>query len=100
MVSIEMTRTTTTSDVRHLPIIVFGLSLSAFLALSYVLCILGYLIAPDLPVKHQALSALLPGFELLSWRTFLIGLVESYAWGWYIALLFGAIYNFVAARVH
>lgn len=55
-----------------------GLTLSAFLAISYVLCIVGYLVLPGLPVKHEALSIFLPGFELLSWRTFLIGLAFMY----------------------
>jgi hypothetical protein len=84
---------------RTVSITVLGLGLSAFLAVSYVLCIVGYLVAPGLPVKHESLSIFLPGFELLSWQSFLIGLVESYAWGWYIAVVFGAIYNFFAARL-
>ena len=83
---------------RRLPVIAFGLSVSSFLAISYVLCIVGYLIAPATAVRHEALAILLPGFSLLSWQTFLIGLVESYAWGWYIALVFGALYNFFVAR--
>ena len=83
---------------RRLPVVTLGLSLSAFLAISYVLCIVGYLIAPGVPVKHEALAIFLPGFSLLSWQTFLIGLVESYAWGWYIALAFGALYNLFTTR--
>jgi len=83
---------------RRLPVVALGLSLSAFLAISYVICIVGYLIAPGLPVKHEALAIFLPGFSLLSWQAFVIGLVESYLWGWYIGLLFGALYNFFAAR--
>lgn len=83
---------------RRLPVVTLGLSLSAFLAISYVLCIVGYVIAPGLPVKHEALAIFLPGFSLLSWQTFLIGLVESYAWGWYIALVFGALYNLFTTR--
>lgn len=51
---------------RTIPLVTLGLSLSAFLAVSYVLCIVGYLILPGLPVKHEALSIFLPGFELLS----------------------------------
>jgi hypothetical protein len=82
----------------RVPIVTLGLSLSAFLAISFVLCIAGYFVMPGLPVKHEALSIFLPGFELLSWRSFALGLAESYAWGWYIALLFGAIYNFFIAR--
>ena len=99
MVSIDITRTETFSVVRRVPIAALGLSLSAFLALSYVLCIMGYLVAPGMPVKHEALSIFLPGFELLSWKTFLLGLAESYVWGWYLAVGFWLIYNFIAARV-
>lgn len=80
-------------------IVVLGWSLSLFFLISYVLCIIGYLILPGLPVKHEALAIFLPGFELLTWRGFLIGLVESFAWGWYVALLFGALYNFFAVRL-
>lgn len=83
---------------RAIPVAVFGMSLSLFLALSYLLCIIGYLILPGLPVKHEALAIFLPGFELLTWRGFFIGLVESYLWGWYIALVFAPIYNFFSAR--
>lgn len=83
---------------RTVDIVALGMSLSVFLAFSYVLCIAGYLILPGLPVKHEALSIFLPGFEFLSWRTFFIGLVESCAWGWYIALAFGKIYNLIVAR--
>ena len=86
------------SVVRTIPVATFGMSLSLFFALSFVLCILGYLVLPGLPVKHEALAIFLPGFELLTWQGFVIGLAESYAWGWYIALVFGSIYNFFARR--
>ena len=87
-----------TPTIPTIPIATLGMSLSLFLALSFVLCVLGYLILPGLPVKHEALAIFLPGFELLTWQGFAIGLVESYAWGWYIALVLGAIYNFFARR--
>lgn len=87
-----------TPTIPTIPISTLGMSLSLFLALSFVLCILGYLILPGLPVKHEALAIFLPGFELLTWQGFVIGLAESYAWGWYIALVLGAIYNFFARR--
>lgn len=87
-----------TPAIPTIPIATFGMSLSLFLSLSFVLCVLGYLILPGLPVKHEALVIFLPGFELLTWQGFVIGLAESYAWGWYIALVLGAIYNFFARR--
>ena len=83
---------------RLIPVVAFGLSLSLFLTISYVLCVVGYLLFPGLLINHSALAIFLPGFELLSWRTFFLGLGESFAWGWYVALIFGPLYNFFAAR--
>src|SRR6516164_2459953 len=82
-----------------IPIVAFGLSLSLFFLISYLICIAGYLLLPGFPVQHAALSIFLPGFELLSWRSFCLGMAESFIWGWYIALVFGALYNFICRRV-
>jgi hypothetical protein len=79
-------------------VLALGMALSLFLAISYVLCVIGYLAFPSLPIDHAALAIFLPGFELLSWPTFLLGLVESFAWGWYVTLIFGPLYNFFATR--
>ena len=79
-----------------IPVLALGLSL--FLAISYTFCIAGYVLLPALPIRHSALAIFLPGFELLSWQAFFIGLVESLGWGWYIALIFGPLYNFFASR--
>lgn len=83
--------------VRTLPVLAFGMALSLFLAISYLICVTTYFI-PDLPISHAMLTVFLPGFELLSWRSFFLGLVESFAWGWYVALMFGPLYNFFALR--
>jgi len=80
------------------PVKALGLGLSLFFVISYVICIIGYVLAPGFPVQHQALSIFLPGFELLSWRSFFLGLAESFIWGWYIALVFGPLYNFFVRR--
>jgi len=84
---------------RTIPVLALGMGLSLFLAISYVICVLGYLLLPDLPIEHSALSIFLPGFTLLSWKSFFLGLAESFAWGWYVALLFGPIYNFLVLRM-
>jgi hypothetical protein len=83
---------------RPIAIITLGTALSVFLALSFVLCVAGFLLFPSLPIAHQALSIFLPGFTLLSWSSFVMGLIESVLWGWYIALAFGSIYNAIARR--
>ena len=82
-----------------IPVVTLGLSLSLFFVISYLICIAGYLGLPGFPVQHAALSVFLPGFELLSWRSFCLGMAESFVWGWYIALVFGALYNFFSRRV-
>jgi hypothetical protein len=86
------------TGVRVIPVLVLGMALSLFLAISYVICITSYLLLPGLPIKHDMLSVFLPGFELLNWRSFFLGLVESFAWGWYVALIFAPLYNFFALR--
>lgn len=83
---------------RTIPVIGFGWSLSLFFLISYLICIIGYLVFPSLPINHAALAIFLPGFELLTWQTFLLGLIESFAFGWYIALIFGPLFNFFAHR--
>jgi 2TM family of unknown function (DUF5676) len=83
---------------RAIPIVTLGLSLSVFFVISYMICIAGYLLLPAVPVQHAALSIFLPGFELLSWQSYFLGLVESFVWGWYIALVFGPLYNFFRRR--
>lgn len=83
---------------RTIPVLALGMGLSVFLSISYVLCVLGYLFLPTLPIAHSALSIFLPGFTLLSLPSFCLGLAESFGWGWYVALVFGPIYNFFIAR--
>ena len=71
------------------------LSLSLFLALSFVLCVLLGLVVPDFGIPTWL--QFLPGFTWLTWPSFL-GLIESFAYGWYVALIFGPLFNFFAAR--
>ena len=84
---------------RTIPIFAFGISLSLFFVISYVLCVAGYLLFPQLPIDHAALAIFLPGFKLLTWGAFLLGLVESFLYGWYVALIFVPLYNVFVSRV-
>lgn len=81
-----------------IPVLALGLASSLFLAISFVLCVLGYLLFPSLPVSHATLSLVLPGFVLLTWKSFLLGLIESFGWGWYVSLIFGPLYNYFVSR--
>jgi len=71
-----------------------GQALSLFFAISFLICIGWGLIAPTSMHMHQAWEPLLPGFTFLTWPGFLIGLVEAYAYGWFIALIFVPLYRF------
>lgn len=94
----EIAMSTSGRSAAYVPVVALGLSLSLFFLIFYVICIIGYLVFPGLPIKHEALSIFLPGFELLSWSTFFLGLVESFIWGWYFALIFAPLFNFFARR--
>jgi hypothetical protein len=75
-----------------------GHATSLFLATTFVLCV-GF----DLSFPHMAMyeswQALLPGFTWISWRSFLLGLAESYGYGWYFALIWVPLYNVLNRRV-
>ena len=83
-----------------IPVVAFGMALSLLFAIAYVLCVVFYLISPDVASGHAILMLLLPGFKLLSLVGFLLGLVESLAYGWFVALVFAPLYNFFVARWH
>ncbi|QIG52340.1 hypothetical protein G5V57_05145 [Nordella sp. HKS 07] len=74
------------------------MALSVFLVISYVLCVLFYLLFPESVVKHAVLTLFLPGFKLLTWPSFILGIVETFGYGWYAALIFVPLYNFFVQR--
>jgi hypothetical protein len=86
------------SQPASIPVVTFGLSLSVFFTISYAFCILLYLLFPDVGSGHALLSLFLPWFKLLSWQSFFLGLIESLVLGWYVALVFGTLFNVFAAR--
>ena len=81
----------------RIPIATLGWSLSLFLSLTFVLCVLFDLWFPAYAM-NTAWAVLLPGFTWISWTSVLIGLAETFAYGWYIALLFGGLYNLLQRR--
>lgn len=83
---------------RHgISLIAVGHASSLLLAITFILCVTFDLVFPEMAM-YQVWLKLLPGFEWLSWPSFLLGLAESYGYGWYIALIWVPIYNFVASR--
>lgn len=85
------------SEAPRIPLVVFGLSLGLFLAITFVLCVGFDLLFPG-QAMYQSWLRLLPGFTWLTWPSFLLGVVESFLYGWYVALIFCPLFNFFAAR--
>jgi len=81
----------------HIPVTALGLSLSSYFAISFVGCLLLGLIVPDVGM-HRPWLQFFPGFEWLTVRGVIIGLVWTQIYGWYTALVFGSLFNYFAAR--
>jgi len=75
----------------------FGNATSLFLAISFSLCVVFDLIFPE-HAMYEVWLKLLPGFEWISWQSFFLGLVESYAYGWFIALIWIPLYNYFGSK--
>ena len=77
-----------------IPVYALGMAMSLFFVISYAVCVLAYLLFPDMISGHAILPLLLPWFKFLSWGSFFLGLVETIVLGWFIAIVFGPLYNF------
>ena len=75
----------------------FGHATSLFLAITFAACVVFDLVFPQ-QAMFQTWQKLLPGFTWISWKSFLLGLVESYGYGWYFTLIWVPLYNVFAAR--
>ena len=78
-------------------LIAVGHATSLFLAITFVLCVGFDLLFPSAAMYH-AWQSLLPGFHWISWQSFILGAIESYAYGWYFTLIWVPLYNVTAAR--
>ena len=74
-----------------------GHAASLFLAITFTLCVAFDLLFPS-HAMFRVWQELLPGFEWISWRSFLLGLIESYIYGWYVALIWVPLYNVFVLR--
>lgn len=67
----------------YLPV---AIAVGGFLAVSFVACVAWDAVFPAWAMR-DAWAAFLPGFEWLSVGSFLLGLVESFAYGFWFALV-------------
>jgi hypothetical protein len=85
------------SDSNPISIYTLGMSVGTLLALSFALCVVFGLIFSS-ATMYQVWLPLLPGVTWISWPSALLGLVESFAYGWYIAVIFVPAWNFFSRR--
>lgn len=78
-------------------LVALGHAASLFLAITFSLCVAFDLLFPQIAM-YESWHRLLPGFEWISWKSYLIGLIESYGYGWYFALIWAPLYNVFSAR--
>ncbi len=73
-------------------------TLAAWMGVSFTICVLGGVLLPGLPIRHQTLELLLPGFKWISLGSFVLGLAESLLYGVYAAAVLVVIHNFFYRR--
>ena len=78
-------------------LVAVGHATSLFFVITFTLCVVWDLLFPEYAM-FESWRRLLPGFEWISWTSFLLGLAESYGYGWYFALIWVPIYNVFAVR--
>ena len=85
------------SESKPIRIYPVGMSLGILLAVSFALCVALGLLFPA-ATMYKAWLPLLPGVSWISWPSFLLGLAEAFAYGWYIAVIVVPTLNFFAKR--
>jgi hypothetical protein len=81
----------------RLSVLAVGHATSLFLAVTYSLCVVFDLLFPQ-HAMYTAWEKLLPGFAWISWGAYFIGLIESYLYGWYFAVVWVPLYRVFAMR--
>ena len=81
----------------RMSLIAVGHATSLLLMISFILCVGFDFLFPEYDM-YQSWQNLLPGFEWISWKSFILGMLEAYGYGWYIALVWVPIYNFFVSH--
>jgi len=73
-------------------------SLGIWAAVSFVVGVLWGLVTPAAVHMHIFLEQILPAFKSFTWWGFLLGLIESFLYGFYAGIVYVPIYNFFVKR--
>jgi 2TM family of unknown function (DUF5676) len=72
-----------------------ALTLGIFFDVTFVLCVAWGMVLPSLHARGvPVLEAILPGFTWLTPGSFVLGLVEAFLFGVYVALIFVPLFNY------
>lgn len=82
---------------RKLSIMAIGHASSLFLLFTFTVCVVFDLFFPE-HAMFRVWQGLLPGFEFISWKSFIVGIIEVYLYGWYFAVIWVPIYNYFNSR--
>ena len=79
----------------QIPVVTLALSLGAFFAVSFLACLLLGVVVPDQGM-HRPWLQFFPGFEWLTLKGVIIGLVWTQVYAWWTAVVFGSAFNALA----
>jgi hypothetical protein len=77
----------------------FGHATSLFIAITFLICVAFDLVFPN-HAMYEVWLKLLPGFTWITWKSFFLGLIEAYLYGWFIALIWVPLYNFFGNKTN
>jgi Zn-dependent protease with chaperone function len=83
---------------KPLNLTVIGLALGLFSAITFTLCILWDVAVPAYSMT-RLWELLLPGFRGISPASYLLGLIGSFLYGLYAAVVFVPLYNWLSRRI-
>ncbi len=82
---------------KRISLVAIGHASSLFLAISFTICfVFDYFFASS--AMYPAWGTLLPGFDGINLKSFIIGFAESYAYGWYFVLVWVPLYNYFVSK--
>lgn len=92
-----MTATTDRRRAVHIPIQALAWSLGIFFAIAYTICVIFDLIFPSQSMT-SLWTPLLPWVDGIGLGSYALGVFETLLYGWFVALIFGPLFNFFAER--
>lgn len=81
----------------RIPIQALAWSLGIFFAITYTICVIFDLVFPGQSMT-SLWTPLLPWVDGISFGSYVLGVVETLIYGWFVALIFGTLFNFFAEQ--